>query len=102
MIWSLRVNTEQVRSPGVPTGKIWGEVFKNGPSKNLWKTAFKKSEVIGCLPQILLGPFLNILSHMFSKSAIKAVTSLHDVLVAVVLTLCGICLLIGNLVQYCF
>ena len=46
MIGSLRVNTEQVRSPVVPTGKIWGEVFKNGPSKNLWKTAFKKSEVI--------------------------------------------------------
>ena len=37
--------------------------------KNLWKTVFKKFEVIwyvykGCLPQILLGPFLNTLSHM--------------------------------------
>ena len=45
MIGSLRFNTEQVRSPGVLTGKIC-EVFKNGPSKNLRKTAFKKSEVI--------------------------------------------------------
>ena len=43
----------------------------------LWKTTFKKFKVIwsasasitsnifkGCLPQILFGPFLNILSHM--------------------------------------
>ena len=32
----------------------WGEVFKNEPSK-----IFK-----GHLPQILLGPFLNTLSHV--------------------------------------
>ena len=33
---------------------IWDKVFKNGSSKSAFK---------GCLPQILLGPFLNILSH---------------------------------------
>ena len=39
--------------------------------KLLWKTAFKKFEGIwsakffkGCLPQILLGPLLNTLSHI--------------------------------------
>ena len=46
--------------------------------QNLWKTTFKKFEGVwsacskpypfkffkGCLPQILLGPFLNTLSHM--------------------------------------
>ena len=42
---------------------------------NLWKTAFKKFEVIwsasyhlrffkGCLPQILFGTFLNTLTHI--------------------------------------
>ena len=45
---------------------IW-KVFKNGQSKNLWKSAFKKIEPFkifkGCLPQILLGPFLNTLSQ---------------------------------------
>ena len=29
----------------------------------LWKTNLKKIE--GCLPQVLLGPFLNTLSHLF-------------------------------------
>ena len=36
--------------------------------ESLWKTAFKKSEGIwsakGCLPQILLGPFLSTLSRV--------------------------------------
>ena len=32
--------------------------------ENMWKTAFVKFEEVckGCLPQILLGPFLNILT----------------------------------------
>ena len=47
---------------------------------NLWKTAFKKFEVTwsakqtislqifkGCLPQILLGPFLNTFSYQFQR-----------------------------------
>ena len=33
---------------------VWDKVFKNGPSKNLK----------GRLPQILVGPFLNTLSHL--------------------------------------
>ena len=53
---------------------LWGKVFKNGP-------AFKKFEGVwsagrphsfkffkGCLPQILPGPFLNTLSHIWSIS----------------------------------
>ena len=57
---------------------IWVKVFKNGP-KYLWKTAFKKFQTNqiclgrpyhfkiskGCLPQILLGPFLNTLTNLF-------------------------------------
>ena len=34
---------------------IWDKVFKNGPSK-----IFK-----GCLPQILFGPFLDNLTHIY-------------------------------------
>ena len=41
--------------PNCATHHIWDEVFKNGPSKS----------VEGCLPQILLGPFLNTLSHIY-------------------------------------
>ena len=36
---------------------IWDRVFKNGPSK-----IFKS-----CLPQTLLSPFLNALSHIFFR-----------------------------------
>ena len=36
----------------------WDKVFKNRPTKS-----FK-----GCFPQILLGPFLSILSQMFNIS----------------------------------
>ena len=36
--------------------------------QNLWKTAFKNLKgyglLKGCLPQILLGPFLNTLCHI--------------------------------------
>ena len=41
---------------------IWVKVFKNGPSK-----IFK-----GCLARMLLGPFLNTLSHIFNHLAAKA------------------------------
>ena len=45
---------------------IRDKVFKNGPT-NFWRTAFKNLKgfalLKGCLPQILLGPFLNTLSH---------------------------------------
>ena len=50
---------------------IWDKVFKNESTLNLWKTAFKKFKwgmvcfrfFKGRPPQILLGPFLNTLSH---------------------------------------
>ena len=54
---------------------IWDKVFKNGPSKicgrqplkNLKGHGLYKQIALrmfkGCLPQILLGPFLNALSH---------------------------------------
>ena len=41
----------------------WAKAFKNGPSKICGQTIslqiFK-----GCIPQILLGPFLNTLAHL--------------------------------------
>ena len=44
----------------------WGEVFKSGPGKSLWKTVFKSLKACfkGCLSQILLGPLLNTLSKI--------------------------------------
>ena len=44
------------------SSKIWDKVFKNGPSK-----IFK-----GCLAQILLGPFLNTLSHILHSRVIQS------------------------------
>ena len=44
---------------------IRDKLFKNGPSK-----IFK-----GCLPQILLGPFLNTLSHVCISQIVMAVIS---------------------------
>ena len=54
--------------------KKWDKVFKNGPNKifgrqplkklkGLWSAEAEKNK--GCLPQILLGPFLNTFSQMF-------------------------------------
>ena len=50
---------------------IWDKVFKNGPSKTCKRQPSKNLKVHGllkaaqgCLPQILLGPFLNTLSHL--------------------------------------
>ena len=43
----------------------WDKVFKNGPSKICGKQRLKYMKFLkGCLPQILLGPFLNTLSHL--------------------------------------
>ena len=57
---------------------IWDRVFKNGQSKICGRQALKnlkgydllKQSITlqlfkGCLPQILLGPFLNTLSHPY-------------------------------------
>ena len=51
---------------------IWISVFKNGPSKmcgtqllkNLKWYGLRNQTRPGCLPQILLGPFLNTLTHI--------------------------------------
>ena len=65
--------------------------------ENLWKAAFKKFEVIwsalvclgkpyhftffkGCLPQILLSPFLNTLCHVFPKTENICFSSKHLIL----------------------
>ena len=40
------------------------KVFKNGPSKFCLSRPYPFKSFKGCLPQILLGPFLNTLSHM--------------------------------------
>ena len=45
------------------TWLIWVKVFKNGPSRICGRQPLKTFSN-GCLPQILLGPFLNTLIHM--------------------------------------
>ena len=65
-------------------GYIWDKVFnKNGPSKICGRQPFKKLKGLwpalcrpyhfkffkDCLPQILLCPFLNILTHMKNTEA---------------------------------
>ena len=56
-------------------GLIWDKVFKNGSSKIYGKQPLKKFKPVGsvpyyfksfkgCLPQILLGPFLKSFSHL--------------------------------------
>ena len=61
--------------PGYPSGSMWDKVFKNGPSKMCGRQGFKNLKWYGlltyhlkcfkgCLPQILLGLFLNTLPHM--------------------------------------
>ena len=44
---------------------IWVNVFKNGPSRLSGPYHFKFFK--GCLPQILLGAFLNALTHIQSQ-----------------------------------
>ena len=43
----------------------WDKVFKNGTSKICGR---KPLENLGCLPQVLLGPFLNTLSQIIGFS----------------------------------
>ena len=43
---------------------IWDKIFKNGPSKICGRQPLKSLKGYGVLPQILLGPFLNTLSHL--------------------------------------
>ena len=65
---------------------IWVKVFKNGPSKicgrqplkNLKSYYFKFFK--GCLPQLLLGPFLKTLSSIYFKPALRFVSILPSIL----------------------
>ena len=44
---------------------IWNEVFKNGPSQICGILSLKNLKCFkGCIQKILLGPFLNTLSHL--------------------------------------
>ena len=43
---------------------IWDKVFKNGPSNFCVSRPYSFKFFKGCLPKILLGPFLNTLSHL--------------------------------------
>ena len=50
----------------------WVRVFKNGPNKICGRQPYNKFEVHfkffkGCLPQFLLGPFLNTLTHLYKE-----------------------------------
>ena len=63
--------TDNVRSQKYRPN-IWFKVFKNGPSNICGRQPFKKLKCRpyhckcfkGCLPQILLDPFLNTLTHL--------------------------------------
>ena len=44
---------------------IWDKVFKNGLSKICGRQLLENLKEKGCLPQILLGSFLNTLSHLY-------------------------------------
>ena len=44
---------------------IWVKVFKNGSSKTCGRQPLKKLK--GCLPQSLLGPLLNTLTHLIFR-----------------------------------
>ena len=52
---------------------IWIKVFKNGPSKICGRQPLKNFKwygLLSCIPQILLGPFLNTFNHMKLRSYI--------------------------------
>ena len=52
---------------------IWIKVFKNAPSKICGRQPLKNFKwygLLSCIPQILLGPFLNTFNHMKLKSYI--------------------------------
>ena len=56
-------------------GDIWVKVFKNEPSKMCGRQPLKS----GCLPQNLLGPFLNNLFHMFCAVFSKILSQIMEV-----------------------
>ena len=59
---------------------IWDKIFKSGPSKICGRQPLKPFQngmvfFKGCLPQILLCPFLNTFSHMWHQEILNFVTS---------------------------
>ena len=64
---------------------IWDKVFKNGPSKICGRQPLKNSKGYGllikffkgCLPQILLGPFLNTLSYILFYVLLEILDRIH-------------------------
>ena len=68
----LVIKLELVTKLSISWCHIWEKVFKNGQSKICGRQPLKKTIPFwngfkGCLPQILLGPLLNILSHSYSS-----------------------------------
>ena len=67
---------QNCKQPNYPKSFNWDKVLKNGPSKICGRQPLKNfkgyglpypyglPQRIGCLPQILLGPFLNTLSQL--------------------------------------
>ena len=64
--WKISETFNRYRICWLVTVKHWGKVFKNGPSKICGtqmvclRRPYHFKYFKGCLPQILLGPFLNI------------------------------------------
>ena len=54
---------------------MWVKVFKNRPSKICGRQHLKNfkstSNILNCLPQFLLGPFLNALTHLYITLSLK-------------------------------
>ena len=68
---SFLQNTPVAASDASPFSIVWDKVFKNGPSKicgrqplKIWSDMVPLKFFTRCLSQILLGPFLNTLSHI--------------------------------------
>ena len=67
LVYSNEWNWHKAFEEDLLKNNIWGKVFKNRP----YHFKFFK----GCLPQILLGPFLNTLPHLRSRIYIYNVIS---------------------------
>ena len=75
-LWEARISEHeylfilfQMNLGGDSNNAKWDKVFKNGPSKICGRQPLKKLK--GCLPQILLGPFLNTLSQIVCNYLLK-------------------------------
>ena len=57
--------------------EIWVKLFKNGPSKICLGRPYHFNFFKGCLPQILLGLFLNTVTHILMKNMLIMFTALE-------------------------